>query len=114
MRASRSHAAQHITLENVCTRARPAQLPEPGVGLVVHRDARAAQRLEALEQRDVAAVRQALVEEHVRRREDRRAVDVVLDLPPRVVADAHRTHAAVAGQRCPRSVRPASALPLMR
>ena len=41
------------------------------------------ERLEPLEQRGVAALREPLVEEHVRRGEDRRAVDVVLDLPRR-------------------------------
>ena len=55
MRASRSQAAQHITLENVCTRTLCAQLPEPGVGLVEDGERAPAERLEPLEQRDVAA-----------------------------------------------------------
>ena len=59
---------------------RAAELPDAGVGLVVHATARAPSGSSCAEQRVVAAAREALVEEHVRRREDRRAVDVVLVL----------------------------------
>ncbi len=44
-------------------------------------------------------MREPLVEERVRDREDRGPVGVVLSLPVRMVADAHGTDAAVAGQR---------------
>src|SRR5258706_91313 len=47
----------------------------------------------------VGARREPRVEENVSCREDGRAVDVVLDLGVGLIADPHRTHAAVAGQR---------------
>ena len=49
-----------------------------------------AERLEQAEQRLVAHSRQTLVDEHLRRREDDAAIDVVLHLARRLVADAHR------------------------
>jgi hypothetical protein len=80
----------------------------------VHLHGALAERFEAVEQRLVAAAHQALVEEDVGGGQDGRAVDVVLHLPIGLVADAHRPHAAVAGQgvddRAPR----ASARPSMR
>jgi hypothetical protein len=75
-----------------------AQLPQAGVGLVEIQRRALAERFELAEQRFVAASGQALVEEDVRRGEDRRAVDVVLHLGIGLVADAHRAHAAIAGQ----------------
>ena len=44
-------------------------------------------------------MRQAAVEEHVGRGENRRAVHVVLHLLGGLVAEAHRAHAAIAGER---------------
>ena len=79
-------------------RAAP-QFPQAGIGLVEAAHGLFAERLQTPEQALVAAPRQALVEEDVRGGQDRRAVDVVLDLPIGLVADAHRPHAAVAGQR---------------
>jgi hypothetical protein len=58
-----------------------------------------AERFEALEQRDVAATLEPLVEERMRDREHHRAVHVVLRLLVGEVADAYRPHPAVAGQR---------------
>src|SRR5207249_5749903 len=78
---------------------RPAQLPQTGVGLVEERGGPFAELLELAEERLVAAQREPRVEEHVRRGQDRRAVDVVLDLGIRLIADPHRPHPAVAGQR---------------
>src|SRR5712692_3726062 len=78
---------------------RPEQLPQAGVGLVEERGGALAELLELAEERLVAAQREPRVEEHVRRGEDRRSEDVVLDLRIRLIADPHRTHAAVAGQR---------------
>ncbi len=101
-------------LENVCTCAALPPLPEAGVGLGVNGERPPPERLEPLEQRDVAAADQPIVEEHVRRREDRRAVDVVLHLPVRVVADPHRPHAAIAGERVDDRLRRARRSPLMR
>ena len=100
--------------ENVCTRALPRSSHRPASGWSYDRERAAAERLQALEQRDVAAADEALVEEHVRRGEDRGAVDVVLHLPVRVVADAHRPHAAIAGQRVHDLTRRAPASPLIR
>src|SRR5712672_1814804 len=77
---------------------RAAQLPKSGVGLVEERRGPFAELLELAEQRLVAPEREPRVEEHVRRGEDRGAVDVVLDLGIRLIADPHRPHSAVAGQ----------------
>src|SRR4029450_6989614 len=57
-----------------------------------------AQPFESLEERDVARSRKALVEEHLRRRENEAAVGVLLPLLLGLIADAHRTHAAIAGE----------------
>src|SRR5881296_1319496 len=78
---------------------RPAQLPQAGVGLVEQGGSALAELLELAEQRLVASQREPRVEEHVRRGEDGRTVDVVLDLGIRLIADPHRPHAAVTGQR---------------
>ncbi len=55
--------------------------------------------LEPRERGGVAGDVEPPVEEKLRRREHDAAVDVVLHLPPGVVADAHRTHAAIARER---------------
>ena len=73
-----------------------AKFPDPRVRLVMDRDGAMSQRFKALEQRDVPAANQALVEEGVGCGKDCGAVHVMLGLPERVVADAHRTHAAIA------------------
>ena len=73
-----------------------AVLPEPRVRLADEAQRLRAERLEALEQRRVAHARQALVDEHLRRAEDDAAVGIVLELLGRLVADAHRPHAAEA------------------
>ena len=99
IRASRSQPAQHITLENACTRRRPRSSHSPASGWSWTCNARRAQRLEALEERQVAALHETLVEKHVRCREDRGAVDVVLHLLEGRVADAHGPHAVIAGER---------------
>ena len=57
-----------------------------------------AQRLETAEQGLVAHARQALVDEHVGGAEDHAAVGVVLHLLGGLIADAHRAHAAEAGE----------------
>ena len=74
------------------------ELPQSGVGLVEEQRRAPAECFEAREEHRVAAMRQALVEEDVADGENRQAVDVVLDLAERVVAVAHRPHAAVPGQ----------------
>jgi len=75
-----------------------AQLPKAGVGLVVAAPGLLAEGFETMEQGFVAAPRQAPVEKDVGRREDDGAIDVMLHLAIGQVADAHRPHAAIAGQ----------------
>jgi hypothetical protein len=75
-----------------------AQFPQPGIGLVVAAPGLLAEGFEAMEQGFVAAPGQALVEEDVRRRKNDRTIDIVLHLAVGQVADAHRAHAAIAGQ----------------
>ena len=99
MRDSRSQAAQHITLENVCTRRLPRSSHRPASGLSNTASARRPERFEPLEEHGVAALDQPLVEEDVRGREHGGAIDVVLHLPVGVVADPHGPHAAISGQR---------------
>ena len=57
-----------------------------------------AERLEAAEQRLVAHTRQTLVDKHLRRGEDDAAINVVLRLKVRQVADAHRAIPLIALQ----------------
>ncbi len=76
-----------------------AQLPHAGVGLVVQAPGLLAHALELGEIARVGAPEQAMVEESLRCAENDVAVDVVLDVLERLVADAHRRHAAVAGER---------------
>ena len=99
MRARRSQPAQEIAAENVCRCRLPAKFPRPRVGLLERRDGALAEPVQPLEQRLVAGAHQALVEEQLRGREDHRAIDVVLHLLGGQVAEAHRTHAAITGQR---------------
>src|SRR5262245_61157402 len=73
-----------------------AVLPDPGVGCERLSQSARAQWLEHREQCGVALVRQPLVEEHLRRRQDDAAVDVVLDLMHGGVADADGTVVPVA------------------
>jgi hypothetical protein len=80
-------------------RSPAAQFPEAGVGAVEERGGLLAQDLEAAEQPLVADGREPAVVERVRGGQDGGAVHVVLDLPVRLVADAHRAHAAIAGKR---------------
>ena len=87
MRASRSAAAQHIALENVCTRCRPRYSQRPGVGTVEQLRGAFAETFQPLEGRQVAARNDAPIEEVLRRRHHDRAVDVVLNLLVRLVAD---------------------------
>ena len=75
-----------------------AQLPHAGIGLVVQQPGLLAHRLESGEVGGVGAAKEAVVVEGLRRAEDDVAVDVVLEVLVRLVADAHRTHAAVARQ----------------
>mmetsp|Transcript_20253 Transcript_20253/g.51375 ORF Transcript_20253/g.51375 Transcript_20253/m.51375 type:complete len:596 (+) Transcript_20253:287-2074(+) len=76
-----------------------AQLPDAGVGLVGELVGTLAQRLETLEEVDVADGLEALVEEVLRTGHDNAAEHVVLALRVGAVAHAHRTHATVAGER---------------
>ena len=99
MRASRSQPAQEIAAENVCALQRAAEFPGPGVGLLEGGHRAFAQPYEPLEQRLVAGAHQPLVEEQLRRREDHRAVHVVLHLFGGQIAEAHRAHAAITRQR---------------
>ena len=76
-----------------------AQLPHPGIGLVVHRERALAHPFEALELHPPRPGEQPAVEERLGRREHRVAVDVVLHVLERLVAGPHRTHAAKARER---------------
>jgi hypothetical protein len=75
-----------------------AELPEAGVGLVVHGEGAVAHRLQGVEVLHRAGAQQPLVEEGLDQRQDDLAVDVVLVVLVRLVADAHRAHAAIARQ----------------
>ena len=55
-------------------------------------------RLERGEQLDGTSSHQALIEKTLRDREDRRAIDIVLQLSMGRVADSHRSHVAIARQ----------------
>ena len=76
----------------------PAILPRSGVGLEVESARLMPERLETAIQHRVAHARQPLVDEHVRCAEDDAAVGVMLRLLRCLVADAHRPHAAEAGE----------------
>ena len=76
-----------------------AIFPDAGVGRQRQFQRHLAERLQPLEQRDVALLRQPLVEEHLRGGEDHAAVDVVLYLRDGGVADPHRPLPAIAGER---------------
>ena len=99
MRARRSHAAQHMTLENVCTRVLPRSSHSPASGwsciATARRPSGSSRSNSATSPRWVSrSSKNTCVAASIAD-----AVHVVLDLPPGVVADAHRPHAAIAGQR---------------
>ena len=73
-----------------------AVLPRTGIRLEVEPARLMPERLEAAEQHRIAHARQPLVDEHVRCAENDAAVGVMLCLLRRLVADAHRPHAAEA------------------
>ena len=73
-----------------------AEFPQACVRTRVQPPCRFSGRLEARECSRVAGRIEALVEEQLHRSEHDAAVDVVLALAPGIVADAHRTHAAIA------------------
>jgi len=75
-----------------------AQLPQASVGLVVRLPRAVADQFEALKVLLAGHPEQPLVEECLHVRQDDLAVRVVLDLLVCLVADAHRAHAAIAGQ----------------
>jgi len=76
-----------------------AQLPHAGVGLIVEAPGLLAHAFELGEVAQVGAPEQAMVEERLRRAQHDVAVDVVLEVLVRLVADAHRTHAAITRER---------------
>src|SRR6266516_3557193 len=88
----------HHAGEGVYAR-RAAQLPDAGVRLVVQCGGMIPEGLQTAKQHLVAATHQPAVEEHVGRRQNRRAVDVVLHLAVGLIADPDRTHAAIPGER---------------
>ena len=75
-----------------------AQLPHAGVGLVVQQPGLLAHRFQSREVRGVGATKETVVVEGLRRAENDVAVDVVLEVLVRLVADAHRAHAPVSRQ----------------
>lgn len=75
-----------------------AELPETGVGLVVHLVGAVADTLKGLEILSVRRPQQAFVEEGLHGGQDNLSVHVVLQMLVGLVADAHRSHAAIAGQ----------------
>src|SRR3989454_1021441 len=77
---------------------RAAQLPDSGVWLIEHPRRSLAECFEAMEQDLVSAPHDPVVEEHVGGGQDGRAVDIVLDLPIRLIPDPHRPQAAVPGE----------------
>ena len=97
--ASRSHAAQHISDDEVCTRARVRSSHIPASGWSWKRQACSPMPSSSAKSRSVGAPEQAMVEERLRRAEDDVAVHVVLEVLEGLVADPHRAHAAIAGQR---------------
>ncbi len=102
--ASRSQAAQHISDDEVCTRARVRSSHMPASGWSWKRQACSPIAFERGEVARVGATEQAMVEERLRRAENDVAVDVVLEVLVGLVADAHRTHAAVARPASARSL----------
>src|SRR2546423_11055450 len=73
----------------------PPVLPNSRVRLEREFGRHFAERLETTEQILITHARQAVVEEHRRRRQDRAAVGVVMVLRDRRIADAHRAVATV-------------------
>ena len=85
----------------------PAIFPYAGVRRQRELQRPFAERLERLEQRRVAHARQALVDEHLRRRENDAAIDVVLALHHGEIADANRSVALESPRDRARSLRSA-------
>ena len=80
MRASRSQAAQHITLEKVCTRERVRSSQMPASGLSCSFSACSPSAFESLEELRAARVRRVRSSKNrLGRREHDAAIDVVLD-----------------------------------
>src|SRR5262249_47114198 len=75
-----------------------AIFPDPGVWLEREAHRSFAQRLQPAEERFVAHARQAFVDEHLRRREDGAAIDVVLMLLRGLIADSYRSLAEKPGK----------------
>ena len=75
-----------------------AIFPDPGIRRVVDGKGALADNLEMLELQPAGAGLQPVVEKGLRRAQDDMAVDVVLDVLGGLVAEAHRPHAAIAGQ----------------
>jgi len=72
---------------------------EASVRETIERRRARAEAFQPVEQRRAAGLQQALVEERLRSREHDAAIDVVLLLTCRLVADTHRAHPAIAAQR---------------
>ena len=73
-----------------------AQFPDAGVGLVVQRGGVMPEHFQTLKECGVAALFEPAIEEHMRGRENRRTVHVMLYLAVGLITHPHRTHAAVA------------------
>ena len=99
MRASRSQPAQEIAAENVWRCSLPRNSHGPASGSSKVATARLPSRYSRSSRVWSPRAHQALVEEQLRRREDHRAVHVVLHLLGGEIAEAHRAHAAITGQR---------------
>ena len=95
IRDSRSQPAQDIAAEKVWAAPR-REFPGTRIGARTTIDGPCAKQLEPREQRDIARRAETLVEEELRRRENDRAVHVVLRLQSRLIADPYRPHAEVA------------------
>ena len=92
----RSAAAQHIRLENVCGFHSVRYSQMPASGDAGQRDGLSRQPLDQSKRRRRSLRAHALVEEDRRQRQHHLAVDVVLGVQRRAVADAHRPFAVVA------------------
>src|SRR5262245_3677110 len=79
----------------------PPIFPDAGVRLEGESCSLFAERLDRVKQRRVARTRQPPVEEHLCRRKDDAAINVVLALLAGRVSDPHRTVATISGKsRC--------------
>ena len=73
-----------------------AELPQSRVRLVVHGEGAVADLFQGVEVVDRARPQHPLVEEGLNQRQDDLAIDVVLQMLVRLIADAHRLHPAIA------------------